>query len=134
MARPSTTDDLDKWDKKGHDIVVVDLNLLSKIPGALAAYAALTDIIRSGDDLRAPIAKPDPDRTGTWVVELSGAELREKIAERQRSWDRGKADYEAFIDDGKFPQYQTAMVTYCRAEGIEPPKKPKTEDVEVAER
>ena len=115
MARPETHDDLPDAEKAARSVIVVgDLDVLTQTPGAMVAYWQLVDLLR---DLNVGIVVDGHDVQR----ELTDDELDAKVVSAQSKWDKGRVDYEKFIDTGDLPQWPWLMEGYCRAEGITPP-------------
>lgn len=118
MSRPASINDLAEHQRRPHQLVSVSSKFAFEHPAVglhlMAAFAAAEEhglIVEAGE-----IGIP-----------LSDDELTQKLQNEQSSWDRGRADYQKWTNEGVWPTYPWVMQAYCRQEGLEVPTKPEEE-------
>jgi hypothetical protein len=117
MTRPTSTDDLDDYEKRG-DLIISWGTGLSKVPSAdaliVAARAALIGLYGdrlhwAGDSIYAP---PEP------------GVLEQRLKAKQDQWDRGHEAYQRLMETREIPEPRWALDSWLSREG-----KPKADEI-----
>lgn len=118
MTRPESHEDLDAYERRGHNVATIPSTYITKYPSlGQHLLAALAEAERLGLEVNEDMI----------VIPLTAEELDGKLKDAQRHWDQGKAQYEQYLRDGQWPKYSWMWNAYLTAEGIEIPKKPEDE-------
>jgi|GEM_PF-5605907 len=116
MTRPSSTEDLDEYDVRGHRVATIPSHYITTYPSlGMHLLGALAEAGRLGLDVE----------DGEITIPLTEKELATKIKSAQRTWDLGKGVYEKYLEDGQWPDSYWVWSAYLKAEGIAVPKKPE---------
>jgi hypothetical protein len=114
MTRPTSIEDLDDYDRKGHRVATITSTYITRYPSlGMHLLAALTEASRLGLDV------DDEEIT----IPLTEGELAANIKRAQDSWDRGKAMYDKYLEDREWPKYPSTWFAYLKTEGIAIPNK-----------
>lgn len=94
--RPSTFDDLHESERKGHVLLSMDADKIQENWGLGGAQKTLT-MLAFLEKQGAEIVTTEYPRHTEAHLPLSEAELQEKLAHKQRMWDRGERVYQHIL-------------------------------------
>lgn len=114
MTRPTTYDDLDEYNRKGHVVASIPTDYITTYPSlGMHLLAALTEADRLG------LARDGNDI----VIPLTGGELDSKLKSAQRSWDSSTEWYQQAVSGAPVEQWKRySTVCHAKAEGLPVPE------------